>query len=1345
MNRFSRIRHHVSVEDVKKKHLESIAVENFIKTEEEISKTISEKFKHDWRKELEEGMTTSNALSTVLPAEGEVAIDQVSPVDSASFADVNNMFGSGADNPALDGATIRASGSGSGSDGGFNVGGDYLAFQGSGSGSRMALLKPMDATKVDTLTITAIRGNDSNGGEDPDIVGQEELFVIYKTPEMSRSSYLSQDRSQNNIGSFPADAAIIAIGQGDGTLQNYTITIPEYARQKDTVFGLFQLSHSGTGFDHYGVTDIKFQRKTPINVVVPLDSPEAISFVRVGTNEGDPKKRKKKINDQLAASDEYTSQQMGGEFPGQGARIDGEDPFKSAEVQDVAAPSPLGKSAVKRTFQDFKNLTDQQKANQSNEYLNDYIKTFSDGTYNDPESLEILDRAIEINPKNTDAYFYRSFAYFDNQNYDDALADTERILELNPNDPDIPYMRAMIYREKGDLELSLQEIKKSLETYPDDPYLEDMKAEVEGQIEQEYRAKQVPPDANEEGGVVKRQTYYDEVSKNLAPEETEDQQIVDTNLAQAKDLMNTTHYGRGRDGVFSKGAVDLLQDALKVEPNNPEILSNLGVAMLMDRYSSSKEGIEHLERAQALDPNVKFDFGINSWDEYDDQFSASDPAYSGSKIERLGSLPYRYARGIIKSLPDQSTAKGAKHGSVDSDYAKKYGGSYSQYYTDEAKGKSTELLQRMLVSAARKIENNKYWMNDLSSHPSFRGNVIIVGAPGYVLGGTKFTGATNGVTQKDFDRENSKLQAMLNPPYVGDWRSQNEKVNKISYQLAADRKIKGINASVKMDVEKYKAYYDEYMRRGEPDAIEKVDVPEAGKFIETAQKEIIEKAISEPEKLFKLSKEQGETLRKVLTPQGGKGGNSLEYTANLPFALGISILTGKPMELFVSDAEAIKIAQDINADELAKVLRIDNPVPTTAREAIEPSEGKTDKVITSLFGKQGGLYFNYDTETKQLYIESRKTLRSTSGGEEVTDFFSSEPPINPKTGEPFPDMYADKNADLKSIIFTLPALTGTGSKFSDIPVPTTDEINQIGAKFVFDYVYGPFMKAKATFDALKKTGGNPIEIKNVIFDGLAGKIENPDQLNPNAPRTAWNEKAGKMMNDYDYAIAGMKQHFDKNFISKTVVEIATKFMSANVNAIAANTVAIRKILTDLGIPASDIEKFGGAHGMTYSSTPVNFDDLPDEVKKVIEAAVGSPQGKPKPKPESEPRSGLAGLDEPIIFDKDKKNNKKNNVKESTLFERVKSKQFFNPKDIKPTFPENPPPEIDKKTGMHPNYGKQAKRYNKLDPISANSMPPTGDPEIDAVVDKQRTKKKPSERKQDYIKTVDKIKKMAKKS
>ena len=91
-------------------------------------------------------------------------------------------------------------------------------------------------------------------------------------------------------------------------------------------------------------------------------------------------------------------------------------------------------------------------------------------------------------------------------------------------------------------------------------------------------------------------------------------------------------------------------------------------------------------------------------------------------------------------------------------------------------------------------------------------------------------------------------------------------------------------------------------------------------------------------------------------------------------------------------------------------------------------------------------------------------------------------------------------------------------------------------------------------------------------------------------------------------------------------------------------------------------------------------------------------------------------------------------KGKSLSEKLKLKPFFNPKDIKPTFPENDPPQLDPKTGMHPNYGKQAGRYKKLDPISADSMPPTGDPETDAVVNKQKTKR-----------TFNKIKKFARRT
>ena len=63
----------------------------------------------------------------------------------------------------------------------------------------------------------------------------------------------------------------------------------------------------------------------------------------------------------------------------------------------------------------------------------------------------------------------------------------------------------------------------------------------------------------------------------------------------------------------------------------------------------------------------------------------------------------------------------------------------------------------------------------------------------------------------------------------------------------------------------------------------------------------------------------------------------------------------------------------------------------------------------------------------------------------------------------------------------------------------------------------------------------------------------------------------------------------------------------------------------------------------------------------------------------------------------------------------KPRQFFNQADIKPIYPDEPPQELDPKTGMHPEYGKVANRFNKLDPISARAMPATGDPEIDAKV------------------------------
>ena len=128
----------------------------------------------DWRSNpIEEGMNTSNAFQTTFPGTGESNLENI----DANNADAYTAVG-GQD--ALNGTSIKASGTGEGSDGGFDLGQSYLAFDGDSS-LRHAILDPIDSSKFDTMVINAIVGNDSNGGEDPDEAG-EELRLYYLEP-----------------------------------------------------------------------------------------------------------------------------------------------------------------------------------------------------------------------------------------------------------------------------------------------------------------------------------------------------------------------------------------------------------------------------------------------------------------------------------------------------------------------------------------------------------------------------------------------------------------------------------------------------------------------------------------------------------------------------------------------------------------------------------------------------------------------------------------------------------------------------------------------------------------------------------------------------------------------------------------------------------------------------------------------------------------------------------------------------------------------------------------------------------------------------------------------------------
>ena len=79
MNRFSRIRHHVDMKDVRKRHLEESAAkkleEKRLKEEAEQIKAEYEKWKSNWRDDiLDEGMTTQ-MLTGILPSAGDADLE----------------------------------------------------------------------------------------------------------------------------------------------------------------------------------------------------------------------------------------------------------------------------------------------------------------------------------------------------------------------------------------------------------------------------------------------------------------------------------------------------------------------------------------------------------------------------------------------------------------------------------------------------------------------------------------------------------------------------------------------------------------------------------------------------------------------------------------------------------------------------------------------------------------------------------------------------------------------------------------------------------------------------------------------------------------------------------------------------------------------------------------------------------------------------------------------------------------------------------------------------------------------------------------------------------------------
>ena len=325
MSIYSRARRHINMERVKEIREEKILEEEIaelIRQQEQIIAEIK-KIKHiDWRKELEEGMTSSAMFLSTLPAEGDDTVISSYEISSSDTSLTQNAERSGSN-------VIFQQGN-------FNDG-DATIVGGSITHLRSFKTGSIDASKSSHVTVKVTKPSHPLGA--------------------SFESWQDRTPAEN----FDDSISVTAVANGDvigsiyltQNLQDGTtrFLLPKNFRVSNlelqfSQFGLMRGSGDSEnlqGTQNPTFFDVTTQRKIPINVFVGLDEPDAAAFLRDGQVDSlSPGEKKKKLEEQLASSKEYLNKMFGEGMPNTATTIADYEPQQSfADVKVSLSPEDL--------------------------------------------------------------------------------------------------------------------------------------------------------------------------------------------------------------------------------------------------------------------------------------------------------------------------------------------------------------------------------------------------------------------------------------------------------------------------------------------------------------------------------------------------------------------------------------------------------------------------------------------------------------------------------------------------------------------------------------------------------------------------------------------------------------------------------------------------------------------------------------------------------------------------------------------------------------------------------------------------------------------------------------------
>ena len=287
MGVYNSIFRHISMPDVKKNALKIQELNRVDELREHQQKILADMYRYDWRSQLSEKMTTAGMSMAALDAEGDVALVTL-PNTTVSDSD-NVVPYQDYDDP------------------------DYAIT------SQIQSLGRINASKYDTLKLT-ISGSFNTRTVDGSSL-TDTVSIGVKINGTYGGNYLAQ-------------------GLSAGT---HVISIPKRFQKSNIRFDALKV-HAIRGVSTpTSITNVQLQRRTPMNVFVSLDDPEASSFIRDGSTDNlSREEKKKKLEDHLKSSQKYLDRMFGEGMPGTATQIADIQPQQSFVDMASDARNPMG-------------------------------------------------------------------------------------------------------------------------------------------------------------------------------------------------------------------------------------------------------------------------------------------------------------------------------------------------------------------------------------------------------------------------------------------------------------------------------------------------------------------------------------------------------------------------------------------------------------------------------------------------------------------------------------------------------------------------------------------------------------------------------------------------------------------------------------------------------------------------------------------------------------------------------------------------------------------------------------------------------------------------------------------